>query len=61
MAVRKSLSGTEFVESHPKNTRQGNGKHTKYAASSRNGAKKRYRGQGKQNKLINIHYGSTYL
>ena len=48
MAVRKSLSGTEFVESHPKNTRQGNGKHTKYAASSRNGAKKRYRGQGKK-------------
>mgnify|MGYP001228670386 CR=1 FL=1 len=37
----------EFVESTPKNTRQGTGKHTKYAASSRNGAKKKYRGQGK--------------
>ena len=48
MAVRsKSLSGGEFIEAHPKKTRQGYGKHTKYAASSRNGAKKRYRGQGK--------------
>ena len=26
----------DFIESRPKNTRQGNGKHTKYAASSRN-------------------------
>ena len=49
MAVRsKSLSGGDFIEPLPKKTRQGNGKHTKYAASSRNGAKKRYRGQGKQ-------------
>jgi hypothetical protein len=48
MAARtKSLSGTEFVESHPKKTRQGMGKHTKYTASSRNNKKKRYRGQGK--------------
>ena len=48
MAIRsKSLSGGEFVESHPKKTRQGYGKHTKYAASSRNNKKKRYRGQGK--------------
>jgi hypothetical protein len=48
MAVRsKSLSGKEFIEAKPKKTRQGSGKHTKYAASSRNGAKKRYRGQGK--------------
>jgi hypothetical protein len=31
----------------PKKTRQGNGKGTKYAASSRNSAKKIYRGQGK--------------
>ena len=35
------------IESHPKSTRQGTGKHTKYTASSRNGARKRYRGQGK--------------
>ena len=46
-AVKKSLIGTVFLESTPKKTRQGAGKHTKYAASSRNGAKKRYRGQGK--------------
>ena len=31
----------------PKKTRQGRGKHTKYAASSRNRAKKRRRGQGR--------------
>ena len=49
MAVRsKSLSSSkQFIEAHPKKTRQGSGKHTKYAASSRNEAKKRYRGQGK--------------
>ena len=46
-AIKKSLIGTAFLESTPKKTRQGAGKHTKYAASSRNGAKKRYRGQGK--------------
>ena len=37
----------EFVETIPKKTRQGTGKHTKYAASSRNAAKKKYRGQGR--------------
>mgnify|MGYP003121067306 CR=1 len=41
------LSGGAFVESKPKKTRQGSGQHTKYAASSRNNKKKRYRGQGK--------------
>lgn len=45
--VKKSLLGTAFIEAKPKKTRQGCGKHTKYAASSRNGAKKRYRGQGR--------------
>ena len=45
--MKKSLSGQEFVEATPKKTRQGLGKHTKFAASSRNKAKKRYRGQGK--------------
>lgn len=45
--VKKSLMGTQMIESHPKNTRQGNGKHTKYASSSRNNARKPYRGQGK--------------
>ena len=47
MARRPSLTGSNKIESHPKNTRQGAGKHTKYAATSRNAARKRYRGQGK--------------
>ena len=38
---------SEFVESIPKKTRQGAGNHTKYAATSRNKAKKKTRGQGK--------------
>ena len=42
-----SWGSSTYVETTPKKTRQGLGKHTKYAASSRNGAKKRYRGQGK--------------
>jgi hypothetical protein len=46
MAKRPNLSENQ-VESKPKSTRQGLGKHTKYASSSRNKAKKRYRGQGK--------------
>ena len=46
MAKRPSLSGKVVIESNPKKTRQGTGAHTKYAATSRNGAKKRYRGQG---------------
>ena len=41
------LGGEAFVEAQPKKSRQGNGKHTKYAATSRNKARKRYRGQGK--------------
>lgn len=35
------------IESDPKNTRQGQGRNTKYSATSRNGAKKKYRGQGR--------------
>jgi hypothetical protein len=31
----------------PKSTLQGRGKHTKYAATSRNGKRKAYRGQGR--------------
>jgi hypothetical protein len=46
MASKKSPFGNK-IESRPKNTRQGMGKHTKCAASSRNRAKKMYRGQGK--------------
>ena len=48
MAKRPSLSGNgTFIEATPKKTRQGCGKHTKYAATSRNSKKKMYRGQGK--------------
>tara|TARA_B100001173_G_scaffold226454_1_gene196456 strand:+ start:3613 stop:3765 length:153 start_codon:yes stop_codon:yes gene_type:complete len=35
------------TETNPKKTRQGRGKNTKYAATSRNSAKKQYKGQGK--------------
>ncbi len=47
MAKRPSFTGNAGIESKPKKSRQGMGKHTKYAASSRNGARKRYRGQGR--------------
>ncbi len=46
MAMRFSM-GQSLIETRPKKTRQGRGQHTKYSASSRNKAKKRYRGQGK--------------
>ena len=39
--------GTVELESQPTKTRQGNGKHTKYAATSSNKAKKVYRCQGR--------------
>ena len=39
--------GKEERESLPKKTRQGRGKHTKYASTSRNSARKKYRGQGR--------------
>ena len=41
------LTGGTFIESKPKKTRQGSGKNTKYAASSRNAKRKMYRGQGR--------------
>ena len=45
--ARIGLSGGVFIESTPKTTRQGQSKNTKYAATSRNKAKKKYRGQGR--------------
>ena len=45
--IVKSLAGDTFVEATPKKTRQGTGKHTKYAASSRNHKRKKYKGQGR--------------
>ena len=48
MAKAKGGWGTsDNVEAIPKKTRQGRGQHTKYSATARNKAKKRYRGQGK--------------
>ena len=46
MAMRFSM-GDSLIETRPKKTRQGKGKHSKYSATSRNSAKKRYRGQGR--------------
>lgn len=46
MAKRPSLTNKEIIESKPKRTRQGMGKNTKYSATSRNSARKKYRGQG---------------
>tara|TARA_B100001989_G_scaffold246681_1_gene217872 strand:+ start:7285 stop:7431 length:147 start_codon:yes stop_codon:yes gene_type:complete len=48
MATKTGMMGSVFnTDSRPKKSRQGRGKHSKYSATSRNGAKKRYRGQGK--------------
>ena len=44
--MAKTLNGEQLNESRPKKTRQGRGKHSKYSATSRNSARKRYRGQG---------------
>ena len=44
MAMR-SLTNQDKVEASPKKTYQGRGKHTKYASTASNKAKKRYRGQ----------------
>lgn len=41
------VGGGVFIEAQPKKTRQGQGKNTRYTATSRNNAKKAYRGQGK--------------
>ena len=47
MAIKAGIGGGTYVESRPKKTRQGRGKHTKYAATPRNSARKRYRWQGR--------------
>ena len=36
-----------YIPSRPKKTRQGNSQNTLFSATSRNKAKKKYRGQGK--------------
>ena len=45
--AKVGLSGKKIIVSKPKCTRQGCSKNTKYAATSRNKARKKYRGQGK--------------
>ena len=49
MAVRTKVGvlGREETITTPKKTSQGAGKHTKYSATSRNSARKKYRGQGR--------------
>jgi hypothetical protein len=46
MAKITTKNGTKLILSNPKITRQGKSRNTKLAATSRNGARKRYRGQG---------------
>lgn len=49
MAVRSKVGAQKdgFMPGKPKSTRQGCGKNTKYASTSRNKKRKAYRGQGK--------------
>ncbi len=49
--MAKSKTGSwgtsDKIEATPKKTRQGTGKHSKYSATSRNSARKKYKGQGR--------------
>jgi len=49
MAVRAKIgvTGSPLIESKPKKTRQGQGKHSKFSPTSSNNRKKRLRGQGR--------------
>ena len=49
MAMRSKVGLVKdgFMPGKPKKTRQGQGKNTKFAASSRNSARKPYMGQGR--------------
>lgn len=47
MAGKRSISGSVFLPGKPKSTSQGCSKNTTYSATSRNKAKKKYRGQGR--------------
>lgn len=46
MAKVTIKNGKKLILTTPKNTRQGRSRNTNLSATSRNGAKKRYRGQG---------------
>tara|TARA_B100001989_G_scaffold4860_1_gene3277 strand:- start:283 stop:429 length:147 start_codon:yes stop_codon:yes gene_type:complete len=45
--AKGGLGVSANIEARPKKSAQGTGKHSKYSATSRNKARKRYRGQGK--------------
>tara|TARA_Y100001954_G_C15348537_1_gene378150 strand:- start:256 stop:402 length:147 start_codon:yes stop_codon:yes gene_type:complete len=45
--AKGGLGVSASIEARPKKSAQGTGKHSKYSATSRNKARKRYRGQGK--------------
>ena len=48
MAIKSGMMGSTYnTDCKPKKSRQGTGKHSKYSATSRNSARKRYRGQGR--------------
>ena len=47
MAKMSSFTSNGYIKSNPKMTRQGRSVNTKTSATSRNSAKKRYRGQGR--------------
>jgi hypothetical protein len=47
MAKITIKNGKKLILSNPKSTRQGMSRNTKLAATSRNGSKKKYRGQGR--------------
>ena len=47
MKMKGTIMNGYYIPAQPKKTRQGQSMHTKLASTSRNRAKKRYRGQGK--------------
>ena len=47
MASKGGMNKTVFEKGAPKKTRQGKSSRTLLSATSRNGCKKKYRGQGK--------------
>ena len=47
MAKSPSFTNSSYIQGKPKMTRQGRSANTKLSATSRNGARKKYRGQGR--------------
>ena len=45
--AKSMMKGGSFIPGKPKKTRQGASQHTLLSATSRNKAKKKYRGQGR--------------